>query len=161
MKTKLFVVLAVIFMLAGCKKNSNSGDVLLKEQRIQLLINKKWQMTSDAYYFIGDNGTVVENNNHGGFAYTIDDYVIYHPDFTMEWNDNKVLDPNDSNTLYTGLWHISDDGKIITTQLLSPVQLPSYSREILSITENEYKTTDDRVTPETTLTYFSTYKVIP
>ena len=159
MQTKLCLALAVVIMLASCKKNSD--DVLSKEQKIQLLINKKWQMTSDAYYFIGDNGTQIKNDNFGGIAYTIDDYVIYHPDFTMEWNDNKVLDPNDSSTVYTGLWHISDDGKTLTAQLLSPAHLPAYSREILSITANEYKTTDDRVTPETTLTYFTTYQVVP
>ena len=160
---KLYFFLAVTLLLSGCKKNSgsDSADVSLKEERIQLLVNKKWQMTSDFYYQMGDNGTVLKNDNYGSTEYTMDDYVVYHPDFTMEWNDNQVLDPNDSSTVYIGTWQISDDGKTLTSQFLSPAILPSYSREILSVTENEYKTTDVRSNSEIALTYFSTYTVLP
>jgi hypothetical protein len=161
MQTKFCFILAVTILLFGCKKNSTSDDASLKEERIGLLVNKKWQTTSDFYYQTGDNGTPIKNDNYGGIEYTIDDYVVYHPDFTMEWNDNQVLDPNDSNTVYTGTWQISDDGKSLTSQLLSPSLLPPYSREILSVTEKEYKTTDVRSSSEIALTYFTTYTVVP
>ena len=161
MQSKLCLTLAITLFLFGCKKDSDSDDVSLREDRIQLLINKKWQMTSDFYYQTSDNGGFIKNDNYGSTEFRMDDYVIYHPDFSMEWNDNQKLDPNDSSKIYIGTWQISDDGKVLTTQLLSPAILPVYSREILSVTENEYETTDVRSSSEIALTYFTTYRVVP
>ena len=118
-------------------------------------------MAADFYFMDGDNGSPIANNTYGGLEYTKDDYIIYHPDFTMEWNDNEIPDPNDANRVYTGTWQISDDGRMLTRQLLSPAVYPPVSREILTITDKEYKTTDTRVSSETSLTYFTTYTVVP
>lgn len=160
MQTKLCLILAVTLLSFACKKNSNSDDISLKEERIELLINKKWQMTSDFYWQKSDNGGFIKNDNYGWTEHRMDDYVVYHPDFTMEWNDNQILDPNDSIAVYTGTWHISDDGKTLTSQLITPAFPPPYSREILSVTENEYQTTDIRSNSEIALTYFTTYIVV-
>ena len=157
MRSLIYLILAVSFVLGACKKGSDT----VKEQTIQLLINKKWQKTADFYYLNGDNGTPVAHDSYGIIEHTKDDYVVYHSDFTMEWNDNQLPDPNDPNRVYTGTWQISEDGQMLTWQLLSPAVYPPVSREILTITDKEYKTTDTRVTPETSLTYFTTETTVP
>jgi hypothetical protein len=159
MQARSYLIAAIAILLLSCNKSADE-DVSLKEERIELLVNKKWQLTSDFYYQEADYGPPIKNDNYGATAHAIDDYVVYYPDFTMEWNDNELLDPNDPNTVYTGTWQISDDGKTLTTQLLSPAVTPLYSREILSVSENEYNTTDVRSNSEISLTYFTTYKVI-
>ena len=159
MRPHHYLIVAFALCVISCTKSSDSPS--MREQRIELLVNKKWQLTSDFYYQQSDNGGSIKNEEVGWVKHTLDNFVIYYPDFTMEWNDNQVLDPYHSTTVYSGTWQISEDGQTITTQLLSPEVLSAYSQQFISVGENEYKTTDVRNAYGTPITYYSTYIVIP
>ncbi len=49
MRTTTTFILAASLLLCACKKNSDD-NTHLKEDRIALLVNKKWQMTEDFYW---------------------------------------------------------------------------------------------------------------
>jgi hypothetical protein len=144
-----FLTLAI----ASCNKNSDSS---LREERLQLLINKKWQLMKMEMDSVGDNNTTIHREENYPFQnqWENDDYQLYRSDSTWEWNDNQMRDASGPQSI-TGTWYISDDGKKMFYKFDG---FPDGGlRNIISLTATELKRSevDDRGYWTQTYTYIS------
>lgn len=86
-------------MILSCTKSTGIDG----QQRSQLLINKKWQLTS--LIAKTDSGTTSNNGVDSLPAFRKDDYLLLKTDSTYEYNDNLILRPGESSqVLDAGNW---------------------------------------------------------
>lgn len=107
----------LIFVLSGCNRDPS---ISLKDQRIKLVADKKWQLKKYEQDF-------PENNPYGRPPHyeelypfkdsaRNDDFETYHSDSTYEWNDNVILSTDNYLRRITGKWHITNDGNRLFVQ---------------------------------------------
>ena len=114
----------VLLFAAACSKN---GDDDLKEKNI-LLTSKKWQLAG--LKLKTDSGTVVEDAFTPLPAYRKDDYLLFSPDSTYEYNDNLIVRVDStSKILDAGRWYLIDGGRSI--YMRSEVYSTTYNPPII------------------------------
>ena len=80
-------------------------DELVIERKQWLLINKKWQLSGMSI----NTGGIVVNEYDSLPSYRKDDYFIFRPDSTYEFNDNADTMPgNTSSILDIGTWTFNE-----------------------------------------------------
>ena len=153
---RLFYFL-LLLSLAMFSCNKNNTDTALRDERIQLLINKKWQLIKLETEALDQNNTIIRTEENYPFEqeWTNDDYQLYRADGKWESNDNQIPDPAGRPVL-TGTWSISDDGMKMFSKLDA---LPEGGwRNIISLTETELKQSEVNEASHWTQTY--TYRII-
>jgi hypothetical protein len=101
MKTHFLVALCFIFLnLSGCTKE----DTIVIEVKQGTLINKKWQLTGMT---VRTAGGVLSNEYDSLPPYRKDDYFLFRPDSTYEFNDHiDTMPGKHSKILDTGTWRL-------------------------------------------------------
>jgi|GEM_PF-6821041 len=103
-----FLVFVIVLFVVACSKNSDDQ----KETEL-LLTNKKWELSG--LKMKTDSGTVIEDAYTPLPAFRKDDYLIFLPDSTYEFNDNLVLRADTSSKILdAGRWKLIDGGKAIS-----------------------------------------------
>jgi hypothetical protein len=106
---KLTAGLIIALFIAACSKNANED---LKE-RERMLTTRKWELS--ALKIKTDSGTVIEDAFAPLPAYRKDDYLLFFPDSTYEYNDNMILRADTSSKILdAGRWHLIDGGHAIS-----------------------------------------------
>ena len=99
-----FAVLVWVLMLAsfGCTKE----DTLVIERKQWLLVNKKWQLSGMSSKTAGGAFT---NEFDSLPSFRKDDYFVFKPDSTYEFNDNMDTMPGkNSKILDVGTWKLDE-----------------------------------------------------
>lgn len=100
---KYVAVLYSVLMLnsPGCTKD----DDLVIERKQWLLVNKKWQLSGMAVTTAG-----ISIDRYDSLpAYRKDDYFLFRPDSTYEFNDNTDTMPgSNSKILDVGTWRLDE-----------------------------------------------------
>ena len=102
MKKYLAVLYSVLMVsFTSCTKE----DDLVIERKQWLLVNKKWQLSGMS---VNTSGLIV-NEFDSLPSYRKDDYFIFRPDSTYEFNDNiDTMPGNNSKILDIGTWRFNE-----------------------------------------------------
>ncbi len=104
-----FIGFVTVLSFVACSKNSTDD---LKETEL-LLTNKKWELSG--LKMKTDSGTVIEDAYTPLPAFRKDDYLIFLPDSTYEYNDNILLRADTSSKILdAGRWKLIDRAKSIS-----------------------------------------------
>ena len=130
MKTTWQLILSAV-LFAGCSKEEMQ---FLKSPQ-EMLVSKKWQLVAQTTRV--DSLPNLKDDFAALPAYEKDDYFIFKPDSTYEYNDNIITRPDaSSKILDAGRWELLNDGKFI--QLKSTVFTTKYHpSEIKEFTETK------------------------
>lgn len=106
---KIIPVLASI--LFCCSLGCTNEDALLIEKKHWLLVNKKWQLSGMSIKTM--NGAVT-NKYDSLPSFQKDDYFIFKPDSTYEFNDNLDTMPGKhSKILDAGKWKLENKETVL------------------------------------------------
>lgn len=127
----ILTTLIAIMLISGCKKS----DFPDTKQRTELLINKKWQLV--VLITKSQNGQTVVNAYDSLPAFRKDDYLLFRPDSTYEYNDNVQLRPGaSSGILDAGEWKLIRENK--TLELFSTFYTKTYPLfDIIELTDSK------------------------
>ena len=130
MKTTLQLFVAAI-LFAGCSKE----EIPPLKTAQEMLVNKKWQLVAQTTKV--DSLPNIKDDFAALPGYEKDDYFIFKPDSTYEYNDNVIARPDaSSKILDAGKWELLNGGKQI--QLKSTVFTTKYPpSEIKEFTETK------------------------
>lgn len=104
-----FLLFVIALSVVACSKNSADD---LKETEL-LLTNKKWELSG--LKMKTDSGTLIEDAYTPLPAFRKDDYLIFLPDSTYEYNDNILLRADTSSKILdAGRWQFINGGKAIS-----------------------------------------------
>ena len=124
-----FISFVIVLSGVACSKN-NTDD--LKETEL-LLTNKKWELSG--LKMKTDSGTVIEDAYAPLPSFRKDDYLLFLPDSTYEFNDNIVLRADTSSKILdAGRWKLIDGGKAISmhSEIYSTTYNPAMILELNS-----------------------------
>ena len=105
---KTVPVFVSIFL--GCLFGCTKEDALVIERKHWLLVNKKWQLSGMSIK--SPNGT--QTNAYDSLpSFRKDDYFIFRPDSTYEFNDNMDTMPGkNSKLLDAGSWKLKNNESV-------------------------------------------------
>ena len=154
-----FFLCFLTFTLISCSKNSSSSN---KQSNTDLLIDKKWKLTSENGKLA--DGTITADDYPSLPTYEQDDYFYFKSNLTWAIRDNAIKHPGSlSDTLDYGTWALTNGDQYL--QLTSTMPLPpGYSTEyfpskILDLTDKSLKL--ESYDYADTITIWTTYVVIP
>jgi len=102
----VFLCLAAAYLF-GCTKQ----DALVIERKHWLLVNKKWQLSSMSIKTANGNLT---NQYDSLPSFRKDDYFVFKPDSTYEFNDNTDTIPGkNSRILDAGIWKLDQKETVL------------------------------------------------
>lgn len=117
---KIIVIFVTVLICAiiviSCSKNT---DPDLKNHRVKLLVDKKWQLIKyeEDQPANNPNGEPPHSEELYSFddSSLNDDYEIYYSNLSYEWNDNVIL-RDDGVPKITGNWSMTEDGNKLLVQ---------------------------------------------
>jgi hypothetical protein len=101
---KYFLIVSCLLGIGfcGCTKE----DALVIERKQWLLVNKKWQLSGMS---VKTANGILTNEYDSLPSFRKDDYFIFKPDSTYEFNDNiDTMPGKNSKILDTGIWTLDD-----------------------------------------------------
>jgi hypothetical protein len=141
----------LLIVCISCKKSDNG----VAAERSALLVGKKWHLTDYYVDRIEANGTSVRTDLYFLIAGAAqDDFIIFKSDNTFETNDYALRDPNNPITVRQGIWHLLNNGTVMTRQI---VYVNEKRRNVTMVSANVW--TETEVDNGSTVTY--TYTAIP
>ncbi|GAO45430.1 lipocalin family protein [Flavihumibacter petaseus] len=137
LKTSLLLLLTAFL---ACSKSKS--DNLSKQTVMELLVNKKWQLTSITG--TTDTGNPIIDQFPSQEDYIKDDYLLFNSDLTFIYSDNIILNPQlNGNIIESGTWKVTDSDTYI--ELLSDTQqeqetnTTDYPTKIVEISARQMK----------------------
>ena len=101
----------LVCILLGCLLGCTKEDALVIEKKHWLLVNKKWQLSG---MLIKSTNGMLTNKYDSLPSFGKDDYLIFKPDSTYEYNDNLDTMPGKSSKILdAGIWKLEDKETVL------------------------------------------------